>query len=124
MRGDKLKLPERIDTLCRWLVHRDWGNEDYNGAWESDKEPPQPDDDVLGILKTLFERPYRDSRFLHSAWELLESSSALLATDIQSRFLSEFGEMANGTDEEQATVRGRVGGSLQSGHNDGLLVGR
>ena len=127
--GDELNLPENLDSLCRWLLHL--GEYQYREAWKSDKEPPPPDDEVLGILETLFERPYRDSRCLHAAWDLLESSSDPLAAEIRSRFLAEFGEMVTGADEEQATARslsvdecfmqcppaGREGESFQIGEN-------
>ena len=54
------------------------------------QNPPVLDSEELAILETLFERRYRNSRCLHAAWELLESSAVDKAREILERFVGEF----------------------------------
>ena len=94
---DNLTVDEKLDRLCRWLVHRDSdpsSDQNYSGAW-NDKEWDRPtvDDDVLSILETLFDRENRNSRCLHAAWELLENADTAEARALQERFLREFHAM-------------------------------
>jgi len=104
IRSDSLELPERLDLLCRWLVHRDYGNIDYRGAWDAEQQRPEPDDETLEILDTLFAREHRDSRCLHPAWDLLTSSSDPRASEIQQRFQAEFSELCEGSCAERAVA--------------------
>lgn len=91
---DRIPLEDSLDGLCRWLVHRDYSpDRDYRGVWDANRQRPAVTADVLSILDPLLDRSYRDSRCLHPAWELLESSGDGLAAAIRERFLSEFQSM-------------------------------
>ena len=106
IRVDGLTLPEQLDTLCRWLVRREWSTQgDYREAWKVDMKRPAVDEGLLRILDTMFDRSFRDSRHLEPAWELLTSSSDALATDIQRRFLTEFRELTDGPEPSKSVAR-------------------
>jgi formylglycine-generating enzyme required for sulfatase activity len=91
---DGLELPDYLDRLCRWLVHRDWdlAGRNYTNAWQ-ESDAPQLDRRWIEVLESLFDRRYRDSRCLHPAWELVVSSDEAWAAGIRQRFLSEFPAM-------------------------------
>ncbi|MCO6455394.1 MAG: SUMF1/EgtB/PvdO family nonheme iron enzyme [Pirellulaceae bacterium] len=88
---DGVQLPDHLDRLCRWLVHRDWkwDGRDYRQAWKG-KEPPAVDDRWIEIIASLFDRSYRDSRCLHAAWQLVSGRDEAWAVAIRERFLDEF----------------------------------
>ncbi|WP_417385640.1 SUMF1/EgtB/PvdO family nonheme iron enzyme [Gimesia sp.] len=108
---DSVLITTKLDLFCRWLVHRDSVGCD---AWleRPDKNilKIELDEDLVEILNTMFEckeeklnyePKYRDSRWLHPAWELVETNlpgSESTASDdikqvcqkIHDNFLSEF----------------------------------
>ena len=99
-KNDYVSFSEPIDTLCRWLVHRD---HDSKRAVLDREQRPDVNESVAKILLTMFSvdddgRPrYRDSRWLHPAWELVEvgcrsmdESVQRICIAIREQFLSEF----------------------------------
>ena len=89
---DGVVLPDHLNTLCRWLVHREWSTRSYTNAWQQ-SDAPDFDDRWIEILESLFQREYRESRCLHPAWQLIERTDQPWAIDIRERFLSEFPQM-------------------------------
>lgn len=70
---DRVKILPELETLCRWLVHREW---ETSEAWDTGKEPPRLSPETVKMLETAMQRDYRDSRYLHAAWELLKQASS------------------------------------------------
>ena len=81
---DQVTVEEELDTLCRWLVHRDrdsWTNswDPQTSPWSGrgDQTPPVVSKALSLILKRMFgvgePKPWqrRDSRWLHPAWQLV-----------------------------------------------------
>ena len=89
IKEDRVALPESIDRLCRWLAHYD---EEGRGAWD-EWERPKLDPVTLEILKQLFLRKNRDSRWLHAAWELIADAQETEARAIRREFLKEFPDL-------------------------------
>tara|TARA_R110002111_G_scaffold260867_1_gene332909 strand:- start:16584 stop:20630 length:4047 start_codon:yes stop_codon:yes gene_type:complete len=105
---DDVKLDESLELLCRWLVHRNW---DGRKAWaerpNQHTQHPVLDSRSVSILQSLFACDktylplYRDSRWLHPAWELVvknlpeketveKSEVEKICEQIHAQFLSEF----------------------------------
>ncbi len=107
---DGVEVPDYLERLCRWLVHRDrpWMGRDYRNAW-NEAGPPAVDRRWIEILETLFERQYRDSRCLHPAWQLVEGCAEDWAAGIRRRFLGEFPHMlSDGGCDQHAVARSLV----------------
>ncbi len=96
IKRDSVTLPDHLSTLCRWLVHRDWGEQNYSDAWQ-DSEPPPMDNRWIEILDSLFLREHRNSRCLHPAWQLVQDSDEPWAVTLRERFLSEFPKLLTDT---------------------------
>jgi hypothetical protein len=90
IRADGIRLPDDLDRLCRWLVHRDWG---WSGLWADDDEKPEIDSETAALLDSAFVLQRRDSRYLHAAWELVSGSDLDLAKSVGVRFLGEFPQL-------------------------------
>ena len=85
---DGVCLSPDLDRLCRWLVHWDDSFEgDFKGAWK-DGSAPDVASNQSSLFETLFDRRYRNSRCLASAWELIAEDS--WAENIRASFLGEF----------------------------------
>ncbi len=88
--ADGIRLPDDLDRLCRWLVHRDWR---WSELWTDDDEKPDVDSETAALLDSAFVLQRRDSRYLHAAWELVRGSDLDLAKSIGVRFLGEFPQL-------------------------------
>ncbi|MFO0821188.1 MAG: formylglycine-generating enzyme family protein [Pirellulales bacterium] len=92
---DHVTLDPDLNAFCRWLVHRDrYASE----AWQSE-DPPTVSQELIEIVSTAMRLEFRDSRYLHAAWELVQKAindqSAdeyvrARASDIRQQFLTEF----------------------------------
>ena len=83
-----LEIPRAVERLCRWLVHYDMtGEQAWNDVW---LRPNLEGEGASGLLETLFQREYRNSRTLFASWELLENSTHPRAAPIRDGFLGEF----------------------------------
>jgi|GEM_PF-1160727 len=90
IREDGVRLPDDLDRLCRWLVHQDWG---WEQMWTKDADRPDMDSETAALLDSAFVPGRRDSRYLHSAWELVSGSELELCRCIRDRFLGEFPQL-------------------------------
>lgn len=86
-------MAPELETLCRWLVHRDL---DGCGAWRGDC-PLKLLEKTIALWPTLFDRPVREGRVLYWAWEMVglasRSECSLVrqtVEDIRRRFLGEW----------------------------------
>jgi hypothetical protein len=89
------------ETLCRWLVHRDW---DGREAWEETCPLPTVWA-TCDVWASLFDRQVRDGRVLSAAWELVKqgrnsenSRVAEASNEIYRKFLSEWPTLLAGND--------------------------
>jgi len=101
---DHIVVEPELETLCRWLVHRDrasWKSpvDQATSPWADQPEETGPDltASMLEILKSLFALDWteRDSRWLSPAWQLVERGLRdpdfqTTCEAIQDSFLSEF----------------------------------
>jgi hypothetical protein len=101
---DHIVVEPELETLCRWLVHRDresWKDrfDQATSPWADQPEETGPDltASTLEILKSLFALDWteRDSRWLSPAWQLVERGLRdpdfqTTCKSIQDSFLSEF----------------------------------
>ena len=95
--------PVELDRLCRWLVHCDRSSAtDYRAAWKVEWPWPSVDRGTLDVLKSLFQRAYRNSRCLYPAWELLSSSTDSRAVAIRQDFLGEFDRLRGDEGDAQS----------------------
>jgi hypothetical protein len=103
--GTSLKAPIVIapawETLCRWLVHRDWEGRE---AW-SDDCPLSELESTVGVWSSLFDRGVREGRALSAAWELVKlgrtsanSCVQNVSAQIHAQFLDEWRALVAGRD--------------------------
>ena len=90
IREDGVQLPDDLDRLCRWLVHRDWV---WGEMWNKDADKPEVDSEMSALLDSAFVPGRRDSRYLHAAWELVSGLELELCRSIRDRFLGEFPQL-------------------------------
>jgi hypothetical protein len=102
------------DTLCRWLVHRDW---DGYGAWNAEC-PLSEVESTVKAWSSLFDRGVREGRALSAAWELVKRGQDSKDPQVRdesvklyNHFLGEWPELVAGRDPlsqrslDQQTVR-------------------
>ena len=72
--GIEVQLDEQIAKLTRWLVHQTWrwGGADLRKSWR-ESAPPAVGVEALKLLRTLFDRRFRNGPVLAPAWQLVES---------------------------------------------------
>ena len=100
---DHIVIDPELETLCRWLVHRDydsrmaWPDPTSTRAGQPEEFPPDLTTSMLEILKSLFALDWteRDSRWLSPAWQLVETGLRdpdfrTTCEAIRESFLSEF----------------------------------
>ncbi len=88
---DRLKFDGDLERVCRWLVHRDYGNRDYRDAWQAEESAPvaawaavcRREFGPAGTASTagwledqLLNRSTRDGAYLQPLCELLETTIA------------------------------------------------